>query len=157
MTSSSPLPIKTYALTSPPLSELASLLTKSLTSHFQDVSASVVPCPDLRQSPFHLAAAGLCGNEKIADIGGPPYLHPLPDFMKKYSFPELAKVLDMSPDRGFMLGAGAGPFHVVGRNSELMPNISYEGEKVYSRTHTALHYPQILSAIIHRRSKFPII
>jgi hypothetical protein len=45
----------------------------------------------------------------------------------------------------------------VGRNSELMPNISYEGEKVYCRTHTALYYSQTLSAIIHRHSKFPIV
>ena len=132
MTSRTPLPIKTYPLTPPALSELASFLSKNLPSHFRNVSASVVPCPDLRQSPFHLAAAGLCGNEKIADIGGPPYLHPFPDFTKKYSFLELAKLLDMSPDRGFMLGAGAGPFRVVGSNSELMPNISYEGEEVWS-------------------------
>jgi hypothetical protein len=42
----------------------------------------------------------------------------------------LPKLLEMSPGKGFMLGAGAGPFHVVGRNSELMPNLSYEGDEV---------------------------
>jgi hypothetical protein len=128
MTSTSPLPIKTYLLNPPPLTELASLLSTNLRSHFRDVSASVVPCPDLTLPPFHLAARGLSGNEKIADIGGPPYLHPLPDFTKKYSFLQLAKVIGMNPERGFMLGAGAGPFHVVGRNSELMPNMSYSNE-----------------------------
>lgn len=125
MTSSAPLPIKPYHLTPPPLSELASLLATGLKPHFKDVEASVVPCPDLTLAPFHLAASGLYGSERIADIGGPPYLHPLPNFTKKYSFLELAKTLDMSPERGFMLGAGAGPFHVVGQNSELMPNLSY--------------------------------
>ncbi|KAE9366780.1 DUF1907-domain-containing protein [Stipitochalara longipes BDJ] len=129
MTSPSSLPIKTYPFTPPHLSELASLLTTNLPAHFCHVSASVVPCPDLQQSPFHLAAAGLGGNERIADVGGPPYLHPLPNFTKKYSFLSLAKLLGMSQDRGFMLGAGAGPFHVVGRNSELMPNMSYSGKE----------------------------
>ncbi len=42
--------------------------------------------------------------------------------------------MDMSPDRGFIIGAGAGPFHVVGVNSELMPNLSYENEKVVNKT-----------------------
>ena len=138
MTSSSPLPIKTYPLNPPPLSDLASLLTINLPSHFRDVSVSVVPCPDLTLPPFHLAAAGLSGNGKIADIGGPPYLHPLPNFSKKYSFLELARLIGMNPERGFMLGAGAGPFHVVGRNSELMPNLSYSNangrEKVLNLT-----------------------
>lgn len=124
------LPIKSYPLDPPPLTDLASLLTTNLKPHFRDVSASVVRCPDLRQPPFHLAASGLCGNEKIADIGGPPYLHPFPNFTKKYAFLDLTKLLEMSPGNGFMLGAGAGPFHVVGRNSELMPNLSYEGDGV---------------------------
>jgi Domain of Unknown Function (DUF1907) len=130
------LPIKTYPLNPPPLSDLASLLTSKLQPYFQDVSASTVPCPDLRLAPFHLAAPGLCGNERIADIGGPPYLHPLPKFTKEYSFLELPKLIGMNPERGFMLGAGAGPFHIVGRNSELMPNLSYseEGGEVVNLT-----------------------
>lgn len=124
------LPIKSHPLDPHPLTDLASLLATNLKPHFRDVSASVVRCPDLRQPPFHLAASGLCGNEKIADIGGPPYLHPFPNFTKKYEFLDLPKLLEMSPGKGFMLGAGAGPFHVVGRNSELMPNLSYEGDEV---------------------------
>ena len=50
----------------------------------------------------------------------------------------------MSPETGFMLGAGAGPFHVLGQNSELMPNFAYgaavdgEGSRnVRNRTHYA--------------------
>jgi len=40
-------------------------------------------------------------------------------------------------ERGFILGAGAGPFHVVGVNSELMPNMSYDGDQVTNLTHYA--------------------
>lgn len=32
----------------------------------------------------------------------------------------------MSPTRGQLLGAGAGPFHVIGVNSELSPNLAWE-------------------------------
>jgi len=128
------LPIIKHSLSPPPLSELATLLTTSLEPHFKDVTASVTQCPDLKQAPFNLAASGLSGHELIADIGGPPYLHPLPDFSKKYSILSIMKMMEMSPDKGFVIGAGAGPFHVVGMNSELMPNLSYEGDTVTNLT-----------------------
>jgi hypothetical protein len=46
-------------------------------------------------------------------------------FDKKYNFLDVAKMAQMSPETGMMIGAGAGPFHVVGVNSELMPNLAY--------------------------------
>jgi len=128
------LPIKKHILYPPPLSDLATLLTSSLKTNFKDVTASVVQCPDLKLAPFSLAASGLSGHELIADVGGPPYLHPLPNFSKKYSLLSLMKMMEMSPDKGFVIGAGAGPFHVVGRNSELMPNLSYFGDTVTNLT-----------------------
>ena len=45
--------------------------------------------------------------------------------------------MEMPPARGFVLGAGAGPFHVLGVNSEAMPNLSYEGEEVTNLTYYA--------------------
>ncbi len=131
------LPIKKYTLDPPPLSELAALLATGLKSYFKHITTSVSTCPDLRQPPFNLAARGLSGHECIADIGGPPYLHPLPNFTKKYSLLSLTKLMDLSPDRGFIIGAGAGPFHVVGGNSELMPNLSYEADEVVNKTYYA--------------------
>ncbi len=43
----------------------------------------------------------------------------------------------MEEKSGFVLGAGAGPFHVLGMNSELMPNLSYRGEEATNLTHYA--------------------
>lgn len=36
-----------------------SALQEGLTSYFEDVSVSVVECPDLTQEPFCLASAGM--------------------------------------------------------------------------------------------------
>lgn len=38
---------------------------------------------------------------------------------------------------GFVLGAGAGPFHVLRMNSEPMPSLSYRSEEVTNLTHYA--------------------
>jgi hypothetical protein len=119
------------------LEELSSVIQTGLRANFKDASVQVTTCPDLRLPPFHLAAAGISGNERIADVGGPPNLHPLPKFDRKYSILELMKSMEMGEERGFVLGAGAGPFHVVGVNSELAPNLSYENGKIVNLTHVA--------------------
>lgn len=49
----------------------------------------------------------------------------------------MTHLMDMSPERGFILGAGAGPFHVVGVNNELVPNLSWEGSQVRNLTRYA--------------------
>lgn len=63
-------------------------------------------------------------------------MHPLPDFSKKYDLLEIMKMMNLK-ERGFVLGAGAGPFHVVGCNCELMPNLSYDGKEVVNLTKIA--------------------
>ncbi|KAB8274761.1 hypothetical protein BDV30DRAFT_208644 [Aspergillus minisclerotigenes] len=117
------LPVKRLTLDPPPLSELSQVIGERLSRHFGHVAANVVPCPDLRQPPFHLAGEGLCGNERIADVGGPPHLRPSPRLDKKYSLPSIMKMIEMR-QQSFVLGAAAGPFHVIGQNSELMPNLA---------------------------------
>ncbi|KAE8444626.1 hypothetical protein EG329_014374 [Mollisiaceae sp. DMI_Dod_QoI] len=137
------LPIEKHVLSPPPLSSLVPILTSGLQKNFSHVSVSVSLCPDLTLAPFHLAAPGLCGNEYIIDLGGPPYLHPAPDFTKKYSFSSLISQISSQPSSSptsnqnedkereyeaesqptFLLGAAAGPFHTIGQNSELMPNL----------------------------------
>jgi hypothetical protein len=53
------------------------VLEKALNANFSSVSVSVVECPDLSEKPWSLAAPGLCGRARIADVGGVPNLIPL--------------------------------------------------------------------------------
>jgi len=132
------LNFKKIELTVPSLEEVRDVLQKGLKQYFETIDVSIVKCPDLRQKPFNLAHSGLCGNEKIADVGGPPYLIPFPQRDKIYSFKDIASVLGLR-DNAFLLGAGAGPFHVVKTCCELMPNISFEKNQtlINNRTHFA--------------------
>ncbi|KAJ5367497.1 hypothetical protein N7541_001438 [Penicillium brevicompactum] len=109
----------------PPLDELATIIQKALLSNFKTASATVVNCPDLKQAPFNLAASGLSGNPRIADIGGQQNLFPQPILDAKYSLLSLAQNMEMSPSAGFVLGAGAAPHQDLGRNAELAPNLAW--------------------------------
>jgi hypothetical protein len=88
------------------------------------MSVSIVTCPDLRQAPFNLAALGRSGNPRIADVGVPLHpptnLAPMPKLYRKYSFLEMAKLMEMG-SKGALL-------------AELMPNLSLDGETISNRT-----------------------
>lgn len=129
-------PVQNLKLSPPPLEELAGVIASGLGTNFKQSSVTVEPCPDLRKAPFHLAGEGLSGSTRIADIGGPPYLEP-PDFSKKYDFLEMAKLMGLPERKGFMLGASAGPYYVLGVNAELMPNVSYDNGQITNLTHYA--------------------
>ena len=116
-----------YILSPPSLEELAGKLRKPLSSNYAFSNVSVVRCPDLRESPFRLATRGLSGAEKVADVGGQRNLFPQPRLNTTWSLTEIAAAMEMSPERGSLIGAGAGPFHVVGQNCELAPNLKWEG------------------------------
>lgn len=114
----------------PSLEEVAKIFDESLRDIYNEVTVEVVDCPDLTKEPFNLAAQGLCGSPGIADVGGVPYLVPLARTDKQpYSLAQIAEQLKY--DRVLFIGASAGPFQVVGTNSELMPNcfISRDGKK----------------------------
>jgi Domain of Unknown Function (DUF1907) len=127
------VPIERKQLDPPPLKELAECLRARMGQHFDRVSITVDECPDLRQKPWNLAAEGLGGHPRIADVGGQPNLTPLPSLDKKYALLRIAEMMEL-PSRGFIIGAAAGPFHVIGMNSELMPNLSYDGQGVRNQT-----------------------
>lgn len=115
------LKVERIATHVPDLEEVAGVLGKGLTKNFTNVSVSVVDCPDLTQPPFHLAAAGICGNARLADVGGPPFLLPLAQKDKIFKFKDIAQLCSLP--NAFMIGAGAGPAHIVGINSELINNV----------------------------------
>lgn len=119
------------------LQELSGIVKTELAHNFGAISASVEKCPDLRQAPYNLAFAGLCGSPRIADVGGQPNLSPTPDFTKKYDLLDIARLMEMPKEQGALLGAAAGPFHVVGMNSELMPNLRWNGGEVINETRFA--------------------
>ncbi|XP_069767521.1 ester hydrolase C11orf54 homolog isoform X1 [Narcine bancroftii] len=109
----------------PSLQELCEVLQEGLKKNFAEVQVSVVDCPDLAQEPYTFAASGLCGKPRIADVGGVPYLLPLPQTDKIYNLNTIAEGVELPS--AFILGASAASFKAVGVNAELMPNIFTKG------------------------------
>ncbi|KAK7180516.1 hypothetical protein DPSP01_006102 [Paraphaeosphaeria sporulosa] len=112
-------------LSPPTLREIAVALQFPLAANYSHSTVDVVQCPDLRKAPFYLATAGLSGAEKISDVGGQPNLFPTPRLDCKWNLLDIARAMEMAPHGGGLLGAGAGPFHIVGHNCELVPNIAW--------------------------------
>ena len=115
---------KKVSLHTPQLEQLSQVLSDGLKQFFKYVEVSVVQCPNLKLSPFNLAQVGLSGNEKIVDVGGPPYLVPIPNKNKNFSFEKIASLIGMS--NVSLIGPCAGPHEVVGSNSEMIANLSIE-------------------------------
>ena len=115
-----------YPLSPPSLEELAESLKEPLGANYKHSTVNVVHCPDLRRPPFSLAVKGLSGNEKIADVGGQPNLFPRPRLENTWTMTDIAKGMEMDEREGALLGAGAGPFHKIGLNCELSPNLSWK-------------------------------
>lgn len=115
-------PVIKFALHTPELTELASVLTVGLQKSFKSASARVVDCPDLTEKPFRLAAPGICGSPRLADVGGPPFLLPEVQREKIYNIETLSKMMELPG--AFCIGAGAGPGHHEGVNAEMMCNLN---------------------------------
>ncbi|KAI3390633.1 hypothetical protein diail_9012 [Diaporthe ilicicola] len=125
MGDTAPLPFRKVELEPPPLEQLVQVIKNGIKSNFLEVTVECKTAPDLQAEPFHLAGTGLCGNPRVIDIGGPANFRPVPNFDAKYDALQLAKNVGMSPQRGVLLGAGAGPFQNLGFNSELILNLAY--------------------------------
>ncbi|KAH7122019.1 hypothetical protein B0J13DRAFT_566839 [Dactylonectria estremocensis] len=135
-------PVRKLALSPPSLDDLASAISTGLESNFSAVNVSVSTPPDLRQRPFYLAGPGLSGNVRIADVGGQANIRPEPNRNAQYDLLAVSKLMEMSPDSGMLLGAGAGPFQTLGYNSELMPNLAY-GSASEGTLQNSTHYAKI--------------
>ncbi|RVX75796.1 hypothetical protein B0A52_00152 [Exophiala mesophila] len=120
-----PRPVRHLALSPPSLSSLAASISSGLSTNFTHWSCDVETPPDLTLPPYHLAAPGLSGSARVADVGGPPYLESNLDLTRKYDLTAIARDVNLPASGGFLLGAGAGPFFHLGHNSELMPNYAY--------------------------------
>ncbi|VVC31574.1 Domain of unknown function DUF1907 [Cinara cedri] len=127
------LPITRVQLTAPPLSRIVEALLPELSNNFETVIVEAVPCPDLTQSPFNLAAEGLSGDETVIDVGSPSYLLPLVDRNKLYDMGDLKRVTGSDPM--FAVGAGAGPWPHIGVNCEFVGNVQISCNHVNNSSH----------------------
>ncbi|XP_069135567.1 ester hydrolase C11orf54 homolog [Argopecten irradians] len=143
-------PVESVKTHLPPLDEVAKVLSDGLSKNFASVSTDVVDCPDLTQKPFMLVSEGLGGNPRLADVGGPGFLTPMPQLDKKFTFAQIAKLVDLPG--AFMIGAGAGPCEHVGSNSELMNNVLLDnnGQVLKNNAHIAKVDPKDESCILEK-------
>nr|AFK10805.1 ester hydrolase C11orf54-like protein isoform 1 [Callorhinchus milii] len=123
------------------LEELCEVLQDGLKTNFAEVQVTVVDCPDLTKEPFTFAAPGICGNPRLADVGGVPYLIPVPQTQKVYNLNAVAQ--DVQLPGAFIIGAGAVSSKAVGMNGEFMPNIITEkdGKPAVSHSYCATINP----------------
>ena len=97
------------------------LCSQGLAENFDNVEVSVVECPDLTQAPFNLASKGLCGNPRVLDIGGVPYLVPIAQKNKLYDMKDYPKLTGFSSKEDcLIIGAGAAPWTYLERNAEVL-------------------------------------
>ncbi|TKS83580.1 Ester hydrolase C11orf54 -like protein [Collichthys lucidus] len=113
-------------LHAPDLEELRAVLQTGLEDNFAEVQVNVVECPDLSKEPFQFPVKGLCGNPRITDVGGVPYLVPLVQKHKEYDMNSVSKEVELPG--AFILGAAGAPSRIVGMNAELMPLCLTEAE-----------------------------
>ncbi|XP_047988884.1 ester hydrolase C11orf54 homolog isoform X3 [Leguminivora glycinivorella] len=133
------VPILEKPLHKPPLEEIVEVLSRALKSNFESVAVSAEVSPDLTQEPYSLTAPGLCGNEKLIELGGPPYLMPSVQRDKVYDLAALAK--QQRRDPAFLAGAGAGPWPYIGVNCEGIINLSVRNGTVDQGTRVVSVHP----------------
>lgn len=136
MQSDSNYPCELKELHKPDLTAVSTALNKGLQKNFKEVTVTVEDCPDLTKQPWTLASPGICGEAKLIDCGGVPYLVPTPQKEKIYNFDKIAS--DIGNKDLFFIGAGAGGYHLLdGRNSEMMANLKV-GTNENVQTHVAV-------------------
>jgi len=115
----------------PPLEELAQVLSDALRTNFANVDVQVVECPNLQDPPWNLVAPGLCGQPRVADVGGVDNLHYVKNNGSKYKLDEIARMAEL-PDAKLVIGPAAGSSGCVGLNCELVANVNLKDQKFHS-------------------------
>uniref|UniRef100_A0A8C5LQK1 Chromosome 11 open reading frame 54 n=1 Tax=Leptobrachium leishanense TaxID=445787 RepID=A0A8C5LQK1_9ANUR len=108
----------------PALEDIAEVFKAGLQKNYAEVHVYVVDCPDLTQSPFCFPVKGLCGNSRIADVGGVPYLVPTAHADKTYDINTVAKKINLPG--AYFLGAGATSYRSLGMNAEMIFSVQAE-------------------------------
>ncbi|OWR52104.1 ester hydrolase C11orf54 homolog [Danaus plexippus] len=129
----SKVPIIEKSLHAPPLEEIVEVLSQKLPSNFEYVRVSAEESPDLTRSPYNLTSPGLCGDAKLVELGGPPYLVPTVRRDKLYSLTDLLRHLRRDP--ALLAGAGAGPWPYLGVNCEGIINVYVKDSAVSQGSH----------------------
>ncbi|XP_074603755.1 ester hydrolase C11orf54 homolog [Brevipalpus obovatus] len=118
----------------PKLEDFAPILQEKLSSFYGHVEVSVTDCPDLTQKPFNMAGKGLGGRTAVAQLGGVPYLMPVPvQPMPIYSLVDISQRLDFK-EEAHVLGAGCSPVTLVSAIAEYMPNIHLIKDQTSGKT-----------------------
>jgi hypothetical protein len=69
-------------------------------------------------SDYLILLAGLGGSARLLDVGGVPYLTPVPNLKKIYNMRQIAK--DVGLEQGFFIGSGAASHRLAGLNCEVL-------------------------------------
>jgi len=115
------LPVRAAKLHVPDLDELGAAIEKQLRTNFAEATVSVVECPDLRK--WGLAAPGLCGSARIADVGGVPYMMDPRYHHVRFNLGDVAQACNLpsyTDQPCYIIGAAAASPYIVGQNAELM-------------------------------------
>ncbi|XP_059614336.1 ester hydrolase C11orf54 homolog [Phlebotomus argentipes] len=135
------VPFEEKELFVPDAQELKEVLSSGLKKNFEQVSVDFVECPDLSQEPFNLASSGLCGSPTILEYGGAPFLLPLVQRDKLYDLDEICQKVSRARNisQYLVVGAGAGPFPLLGTNCEGVFNLKRNADgTIVSKSHVAL-------------------
>jgi len=125
------LPFQSHLLDQLPLETIAQTLEKALQQNFKNASVKVVDSPDLTKDPWSLAAKGLGGKPRIADVGGVDNLNYCENRDSTFHYEDIAKTVGLP--NAFLMGPGAGSYKIVKVNSELMANANLESKDLKSK------------------------
>lgn len=118
------LKIKHAKLWTPPLEEIALALQKGLSAYYNEVHVAVMPCPDLQE--WGCAAPGMCGSERIIEVGGEPYAHNPKYHGVQFDLGEIAQAIGLSD--WYACGAGIACSQVIGGHcGEMIPCTTAQG------------------------------
>lgn len=131
-------------LKAPPLEELRSVLAAALKNNFIEVNVDIVDCPDLRAPPFLMTGAGIGDGLRIGEVGGIGNLFPLPKTDKSFNLKKVCETCEMP--EAFVFGPGAGPFHVVGHNCEMVADANFTAQHQKSAKTVATRVSRVVSS-----------